>query len=111
MNWRPACSARVSDAVIAATYYLRVISVMYFTAPVTRVAAPGGAGAMLGTLACTLLVIVLSVWPGLAFRIADAADPLLRQAQPSVVAGLRIEAAATAAHDGDPAGRRQKGGD
>jgi len=101
----------VLNAVIAAAYYLRVIGVMYFTAPVTRVAAPGGMGAMLGTLACTLLVLVLSVWPGLAFRMADAADPLLRQARPAVVAAWRMEASAAFAHDGDLAGRWQKGGD
>jgi len=87
-----------------------VVSVMYFAAPVTRLATRGGAGAMFGTITCCLLVIALSVWPGLAIRAAQSADPLLRQARTAVAAGLRVEPAAVSSVGGDQAGQLQKGG-
>jgi NADH-quinone oxidoreductase subunit N len=100
----------VLNAAIAAAYYLRVISAMYFTPPVTRLATPGGAGAMLGTIACCLFIIVLSVWPGIALRTAASADPLLRHARAAVAAGLRVEPATVSSYVGDRSGRPQKGG-
>jgi len=102
--------AGVLNAAIAAAYYLRVISVMYFAAPVTRLATRGGAGALFGTITCCLLVIALSVWPGIAIRTAQSADPLLRQARTAVAAGLRVEPAAVSSDWGDQAGQLQKGG-
>jgi NADH-quinone oxidoreductase subunit N len=102
--------AGVLNAAIAAAYYLRVISVMYFAAPGTQLTTRGGAGAMLGTIACCVLVLVLSVWPGIAIRTANLADPLLRQAPGTVAAQLRNEPAAVSAYRGDQAGQLQKGG-
>ena len=102
--------AGVLNAAIAAAYYLRVISAMYFTPPVTRLSTRGGAGAMVGTLACCVLVIVLSLWPGIALRTAESADRLLRQSRTAVAAGLRGEPATVSSYVGDQAGQPQKGG-
>lgn len=51
------------NAAIAAAYYLRVISVMFFRAPVGQPANQGGGGALLTTLACSLAVVLLGVFP------------------------------------------------
>jgi len=54
----------VLNAAIAAAYYLRIIAVMYFRAPLKPPAGEGGLGAGLATLACAVLVLALGIYPG-----------------------------------------------
>ena len=101
----------VLNAAIAAAYYLRVISTMYFTPPVTALAARGGLGTLVGTVVCCLLVIVLGLWPGIALRSAESADPLLQQSRSAVSAGLqRRTTLPSRRRRADRAGQLQKGG-
>ncbi len=62
--------AGVVNAAIAAAYYLRIVAVMYFRAPLATPRAQGGLGAGLAMLACAVLIVILGVMP----------DPLLRGA-------------------------------
>lgn len=60
----------VVNAAIAAAYYLRIVSVMYFRAPLATPRAQGGLGAGLAMLVCAVLVVLAGLLP----------DPLLRGA-------------------------------
>lgn len=84
--------AGVVNAAIAAAYYLRIVAVMYFRAPLATPRAQGGLGAGLAMLACAVLVVVLGVMP----------DPLLRGANlasESARAPSHVPAPAMAARD------------
>ena len=77
----------VLNAAVAAAYYLRIISAMYFAPPVTSIAARGGVGTVLTATACCLSVVALGVLPGVALRTAELADPLLQQSRSVVSRG------------------------
>ncbi len=100
----------VLNAAIAAAYYLRIISTMYFTPPVTSLGRRGGLGTLVGTVVCCLLVIVLGLWPGMALRSAESADPLLQQARSAVSAGLNVTHAAVSGEGPERAGQLPEGG-
>jgi NADH-quinone oxidoreductase subunit N len=53
----------VLNAAVAACYYLRIVSVMYFREPLAVRRAEGGAGAGLAALVCTLVVLVVGFYP------------------------------------------------
>ncbi len=102
--------AGVLNAAIAAAYYLRVIGCMYFASPVTRLDPQGGAGVLSGVMACCLLVVVLSLWPGIALRTAASADLLLGASRTAVAAGPHGESAGVWFEEGGWAGRPWEGG-
>jgi len=77
----------VLNAAIAAAYYLRIVSVMYFRSPLGVQRAEGGLGAQLAMLIAAVLVIAAGVYPA-------ALDQHSRQADPLAQAGV---AGATAA--------------
>ena len=54
----------VLNAAVAAYYYLRIVGVMYFRAPLAAPRAEGGRGAWLAAIACSLVVLALGVYPG-----------------------------------------------
>jgi NADH-quinone oxidoreductase subunit N len=53
----------VLNAAVAAYYYLRIVSLMYFRESLAAPRAEGGAGAGLAALACSLAVLVLGIYP------------------------------------------------
>ena len=57
----------VLNAAVAAYYYLRIVSLMYFREPLAAPRAEGGPGACLAALLCSLAVLVV----GLLSRAAD----------------------------------------
>jgi NADH:ubiquinone oxidoreductase subunit 2 (subunit N) len=73
------------NAAIAAAYYLRIVSVMYFQPAAEPVAAAGGPTARWSAIVCAGLVVVVGAWPGrlldLAIRSEAAARPQLRTVQ------------------------------
>jgi NADH-quinone oxidoreductase subunit N len=80
------------NAAVAAAYYLRVVAVMYFRPSVAKLPCEGGRGAWCAALACTLLVVVIGLYPG----------PLMRYAQD---AGIAI----SAERAGQPPGSQSAG--
>jgi NADH-quinone oxidoreductase subunit N len=52
------------NAAVAAAYYLRIIAVMYFRAPLATLRALGGAGAWWTAVVCALFVVAVGVYPG-----------------------------------------------
>jgi NADH-quinone oxidoreductase subunit N len=71
----------VLNAAVAAAYYLRVISTMYFTPSVVRPQAKGGAGWLLVMATCSLLGAIVGLLPGPALHNARLSDPVLQQAR------------------------------
>ncbi len=53
----------VLNAAVAAYYYLRIISLMYFREPLATLRAEGGPGAYVAALLCSLAVLVLGFYP------------------------------------------------
>lgn len=64
----------VLNAAIAAVYYLRLISVMYFKSSDTALPAGGGLGSRLVMFAATALTLMLGLLPGHAMRSARTAE-------------------------------------
>ena len=58
----------VLNAAVAAYYYLRIVSLMYFREPLAAPRAEGGPGPYLAALLCSLAVLVLGVYPGPLIR-------------------------------------------
>jgi NADH-quinone oxidoreductase subunit N len=81
----------VLNAAIAAGYYLRIISAMYFRTTKRGVQADGGLAAGIAMLACTALVLLATLQPQELFRAASRAGASLSGTQPQAVA--------TAAHE------------
>ncbi len=52
------------NAAVAAYYYLRIVSLMYFREPLATPRAEGGLGACVAALLCSLAVLVLGFYPG-----------------------------------------------
>ena len=53
----------VLNAAVAAYYYLRIVSLMYFREPLAAPRAEGGPGAYVAALLCSLAVLVLGFYP------------------------------------------------
>ncbi|ADB15416.1 proton-translocating NADH-quinone oxidoreductase, chain N [Pirellula staleyi DSM 6068] len=62
------------NAAIAAAYYLRVISVMFFQPQTTAPAAAGGSGALLASLLCAAIVLFSGTLPGGLVSLSGAAE-------------------------------------
>ncbi len=54
----------VLNAAVAAYYYLRIVSLMYFREPLATPRAEGGPGPYVAALLCSLAVLVLGFYPG-----------------------------------------------
>lgn len=54
----------VLNAAIAAAYYLRIVSVMYFRSSDTKLPAEGGRGAAFAMALCAALVVLVGMLPG-----------------------------------------------
>ena len=54
----------VLNAAVAAYYYLRIVSLMYFREPLAAARAEGGPGPYLAAVLCSLAVLVLGFFPG-----------------------------------------------
>lgn len=65
----------VLNAAIAAFYYLRIVGVMYFRAPLATLRAEGGRGAWVAAMGCALVVLALGVYPGPLVRVSNAVSP------------------------------------
>jgi NADH-quinone oxidoreductase subunit N len=65
----------VLNAAIAATYYLRIVGVLYFRSPQGEPRVEGGTGALLAMTASAVLTIVLSVQPGPLMWASDRVLP------------------------------------
>lgn len=70
----------VLNAAIAAAYYLRIISVMYFRAPLGVQRAEGGLGAQLAMLIAAVLVVAAGIYPTPLDQHSRLADPLAQVA-------------------------------
>jgi NADH-quinone oxidoreductase subunit N len=53
----------VLNAAVAAYYYLRIVSLMYFREPLATPRAEGGAGACVAALLCSVVVLALGIYP------------------------------------------------
>ena len=53
----------VLNAAVAAYYYLRIVSMMYFREPLVVPRSEGGAGPYLAALVCSLAVLVAGIYP------------------------------------------------
>jgi NADH:ubiquinone oxidoreductase subunit 2 (subunit N) len=64
----------VLNSVVAAAYYLRVVAVMYFRAPLATPKAEGGVGPWAATLLCVAAVLAIGLYSSPLLRAAlDAA--------------------------------------
>ena len=70
--------AGVVNSAIAAAYYLRVVSTMYFRAPTVRCPAEGGRSLGVVVAICIMGVLGLGIMPGEALKKAKVSDPMLR---------------------------------
>jgi NADH-quinone oxidoreductase subunit N len=76
----------VLNAAIAAGYYLRIISAMYFRTTKRGVQADGGLAAGIAMLACTALVLIATLQPQGLFLAASRAGASLTGTQPAATA-------------------------
>jgi NADH-quinone oxidoreductase subunit N len=79
----------VLNAAIAAAYYLRIISAMYFKTTKRGVQADGGIAAGLAMLACLVLVAAVTVQPRRLFMAASRAGDAVSGTLPVAVADAR----------------------
>jgi NADH-quinone oxidoreductase subunit N len=75
----------VLNAAVAAYYYLRIVSLMYFREPLATPRPEGGPGAYVAALLCSLAVLVLGFYPGPLMKGCVAAGR--EQGAPSKVDG------------------------
>jgi NADH-quinone oxidoreductase subunit N len=80
----------VLNAAVGAAYYLRIVGVMYFRAPLAVLKPRGGLGASLTCVVCAVLVILVGIYPGPLMRGADRAGANVATDMP-VRAAARIE--------------------
>jgi NADH-quinone oxidoreductase subunit N len=73
------------NAAVAAAYYLRIVSVMYFQATAAPIAAAGGSLARVAAVICALLVVGVGAWPGRFLDVAVQSESVLRPAARTVV--------------------------
>jgi NADH-quinone oxidoreductase subunit N len=67
------------NAAIAAAYYLRIVSVMFFQPATEEVPAAGGLGALSAAVLCGGLVVLVGIAPGTVLHLADRAEGQLQQ--------------------------------
>lgn len=72
------------NAAIAAAYYLRIVSVMYFQPVTTQVPATGGQTASFAATACAFLVVFAGALPGRFLNVASQSEKVLRPSSRTV---------------------------
>ncbi len=65
------------NTAVAAAYYLRIVSVMYFRPPVGALPAKGGSGAWVVMIGCALLVVIVGVAPNRVVQYSEMAEGAL----------------------------------
>jgi NADH-quinone oxidoreductase subunit N len=82
------------NAAIAAAYYLRIVSVMYFQAAAEPVAAAGGPTARWAAIACAAFVVAVGAWPGrlldMAVQSESAGRPQTRTVHSAPVEAVQV---------------------
>ena len=63
------------NAAIAAAYYLRIVSVMYFRTPLATPKSEGGVGPRCAVAVCVVLTLLIGVWPGPLWSESHKASP------------------------------------
>ncbi|HEX5442425.1 MAG TPA: NADH-quinone oxidoreductase subunit N [Pirellulales bacterium] len=76
----------VLNAAVAAAYYLRIISVMYFRSPLATPRGAGGVGAAVAAAMCAILIVLLGVFPAPLVSQSTDASVAVRAAAPSAAA-------------------------
>jgi len=91
------------NAAIAAAYYLRVVSAMYFREKVVDAPAKGGEGAMVAMAIAAVLTCYTGASPHGVAKLAEIASKSVRNAvlNESKAAGLRRTARASKRHSGE----------
>jgi NADH-quinone oxidoreductase subunit N len=85
----------VLNAVVAAVYYLRIVAVMYFRAPLATPKARGGPAAWLAAVVCAAAVLALGVYPPPLMRASRGASPTAgAKPQACVTRGAKPQASA-----------------
>ena len=74
----------VLNAAIAAAYYLRIVSVMYFRSPLTTPRGAGGTGAAVAAAMCAILIVLLGVFPSPLVSESTDASLAVRAAPPGM---------------------------
>ncbi len=74
------------NAAIAAAYYLRLVSVMFFQPAAEPVPAGGGLGALVASTLCGILVVLAGVAPGSIIHLAGQYEEQMLQAAADPVA-------------------------
>jgi NADH-quinone oxidoreductase subunit N len=67
----------VLNAAISAGYYLRIVGIMYFSPPTATPRTEGGLGALAVAVACTLLIMTWSLYPGPLLGASNQAVPVI----------------------------------
>jgi NADH-quinone oxidoreductase subunit N len=70
----------VLNAAISAGYYLRIVGVMYFRPTSTETRTEGGWGAFTAAVACAIVTIIISFYPGPLIKASNQARPTISQA-------------------------------
>lgn len=88
------------NAAIAAAYYLRIVSVMFFQPSAEPVPAGGGPGALVAATLCGILVVLAGVAPGSIMHLAGQyEEQMLQVAADPAPAVVLVQQAATANSD------------
>ncbi|MEX2121983.1 MAG: NADH-quinone oxidoreductase subunit N [Pirellulales bacterium] len=69
------------NAAIGAAYYLRIIGVMYFRAPIAVPRAEGGWGAATAMLLCSVAVVAIGLYPGPLVGSSQRASQAVQKAE------------------------------
>jgi len=73
----------VLNAAVSAAYYLRIVAVMYFRAPLGKPRADGGPGALLAAAICCILTLALGLYPRPLFNEANRTRPQVGTSAPN----------------------------
>lgn len=78
----------VLNAAVAAAYYLRIVSVMYFRSPRTTPRGSGGVGAAVAAAMCAILIVLLGVFPAPLVSESTEASVAVRSAPPPAMSSF-----------------------
>jgi NADH-quinone oxidoreductase subunit N len=70
----------VLNAAISAGYYLRIVGIMYFRPPLYEPRTEGGWGAFTAAVACAIVTVIISLYPGPLLKASNQARPVISQA-------------------------------
>jgi len=70
----------VLNAAISVGYYLRIVGVMYFRSALNEPRREGGWGAFTAAVACAIVTVIISFYPGPLLKASNQARPVISQA-------------------------------